>query len=205
MTRRLVSLIAVLALVASSCGGDESVSAAGVASLDLESPNTNSATSEPDAEELSATDEEQVLAFAQCLRNEGLDVDDPTVDAEGNVDVRSMFRSLGGGQGGPPEGFEEAFDACGDLVEGLSLGRGAGIDETELEDTLLEYAQCMRDNGFDMPDPDLSGGSGPGIFGQIDTDAPAFEAAQDACEDVLAGIGAPGGGGRATGEGANNG
>ncbi|GAG42818.1 unnamed protein product, partial [marine sediment metagenome] len=31
------------------------------------------------------SDEEAILAFAACLRDEGIDVDDPTVDADGNL------------------------------------------------------------------------------------------------------------------------
>ena len=59
----------------------------------------------------------------------------------------------------------------------------------------------MRENGYEMDDPDLSsftlggegqGGEGDGQiagpFGEIDPDDPAFQAAFEACQDVLAGF-----------------
>ena len=110
---------------------------------------------------------------------------------------------------GPPEGFQDAFDVCGDLLEDLQLGF-AGGDQTEFQDQILEFAQCMRDNGYDMDDPDFSAfapggggdgqgpGAGGGPFGDIDFDDPDFQAAQEACADILAGFG-PGVGGGAPG------
>lgn len=210
MKRWTIGLIAVLALVAAACGaGDDAGS--GIASADditAAAADSDGVASLGDEEsedgetggEATQTDEEQLLAFSQCLRDEGLDVDDPTVDSDGNVDLRSIFRNAG--DGGPPEGFREAFDACSVHVEDLELGRGAGVDQTELQDNLLEFAACMRDNGYDMADPDLSrlgepgAGGGGGVFGDIDPDDPAFQTAQEACDDILAGFGPGGGGGR---------
>ena len=49
----------------------------------------------------------------------------------------------------------------------------------------------MRDNGFDLPDPDfsnfdLAGGVGP--FGEIDPTEPDFEEALEACQDIFANL-----------------
>ena len=109
-----------------------------------------------------------------------------------------------------PARFAPPFAICNDELEGVALGfRGQGVDQTEREDALLEYAVCMRDNGYDMPDPNFDftpgqggggGGTFTGPFGEIDPDDPAFVTAQQACEELLAGIGRgpggrPGGGG----------
>ena len=58
----------------------------------------------------------------------------------------------------------------------------------------------MRDNGFDMPDPDFSrfalpgeDGPGAGPFGDLDPEDPAFEQAFQSCEDSLPGFTGPGG------------
>ena len=57
------------------------------------------------------------------------------------------------------------------------------------EARLIDFSQCMRDNGFDLPDPDfsnfdLAGGVGP--FGEIDPTLPDFEAALETCQDLFA-------------------
>jgi hypothetical protein len=56
------------------------------------------------------------------------------------------------------------------------------------EDRGRRLAQCMRDNGVDVPDPDPSGGFG-GAMKNIDRNSPVFQKAMDACRQWL-----PGGG-----------
>ena len=198
--KRSALLVAALALVAAACGGggDDGL---GVASLvgDGGTNVSDSAAGPEDAVE-DVDPEEGMLALTQCLRDEGVDIDDPTVDSEGNPQLsRPSF-----GEGGPDAGFREAMNACQSEIEGVTLG-GNRPDLTEIQDELLEFAACMRDNGYDMPDPDLSGigqpgqggpGGGGGVFGPIDPDDPAFETALESCEDILAGFRRGVGGGR---------
>ena len=204
MTKKLTLLIAVLALVAAACGGSGSDEADGVASLtDANSALDDAAAA---AEEIpDPVDAEQaLLEFTECLRDQGIDIADPTVDSDGNVRLtRPDF-----GEGGPPEGFRESAEACQELLEGVTLGREQR-DRTEFQDILLEFASCMRSNGYDMTDPDFSNfgqpgqGPGGGPFGDIDREDPAFVTASEACEDILGGFG--GRGGDRTGFGAPDG
>ena len=49
---------------------------------------------------------------------------------------------------------------------------------------LLEYAQCMREHGIDMPDPTFDEDGGGLVIGQeadIDVDSDEFRAADDEC------------------------
>ena len=198
MKKHLALLLVVLALVAAACGGggDE---ASGVASLEGDgSTNLNDSAAGPDVTVDDVDPEEAMLALTQCLREQGVDIEDPTVDAEGNPQLsRPNF-----GDGGPTDGFRDAMQSCQSEIEGVTLGRGRS-DLTEVQDELLEFAACVRDNGYDMPDPDLTAfgspgqGSGPGqgggIFGELDFEDPSFQSALEACEDILAGFG-PGGG-----------
>ena len=62
-----------------------------------------------------------------------------------------------------------------------------------MEDLLVEYAGCMRDNGVDMPDPDFSGGGGMIDLGIADPNDSTFQAADEACRSILAGFGPMGG------------
>ena len=140
------------------------------------------------------SDEERLLAFAECMRENGVEFPDPVVEADGSV---TFGRRPGGGVGaadlqelrevGRDPDLPAARAACEGLIEGLAFGLGqGGVDLIELQDTLLEFAQCMRDHGVDMADPDLSrfgpGGNDDdqpgGPFGAIDSDDPAFEVCQ---------------------------
>ncbi|MCY3785098.1 MAG: hypothetical protein OXG47_00020 [bacterium] len=110
------------------------------------------------------SDEERLLRFADCMRDNGVDFPDPVVQADGTV--RFGIRPGAGGateaEGlGPDLDLSAAAEACADLLQGLSVGGGATtVDITELQDSLLEFARCMRDNGVDMGDPDF-GDLGP--------------------------------------------
>ncbi len=198
MNRILIALPA-LALVAVACGG--SGSSLGVASLDDSTTTTVPAEAGDGA---GAVDlEEAALAFTECLREQGLDVEDPDFDGEGglNFSFGEGFRrgsGEGGAGAGPTEEFQAALQVCGELLEGLGQ-RFERPDVSEIEDNLLAFAECMRDNGVDVADPDLSGGAGgPGdaFFLDFDVNDPAVEAALEVCQSELA-FGRPGGpGGR---------
>ena len=166
---------------------------------------------EPTGEEPSQadlTDEERLLRFADCMRENGVDFPDPVVEADGSVQFG--FRPGAGGGGRLQElardpDLPAAREACEGLLEGLSFGPGSGnFDTTELQDTLLEFARCMRAKGVDMGDPDLSNfgpggdddGPGGGPFGgAIDFGDPDVAAALAVCQEEV-NIGRFAGGGR---------
>ena len=185
MPKRFAIIILAFAILAAACGGDDDASQ--VATLE----NETTTTVLPGDTQSSAEETEQaILELTSCLRDNGLDIEDPTVDASGNVDFGN-FEDLSDVD---EEVAEQALDACRDLLDGVTLGFADRIDFTAIEDSLLEYAVCMRDNGFDLPDPDFSldafFGGGPdgeqqGPFGDIDPDDPAFAAANEECEYIL--------------------
>jgi len=198
MRSRVVLFAAVLALVAAACGGSDASD--GVASLESEATDTTVA----DGAVAGVDVEQALIEFAACMRENGVDMEDPTVDADGNV----QFGRFGGGRGQPGEaGFDReavfaAREACAPYIEGVTLGFRGERDQEAFQDTLVEFAQCMRDNGVDVDDPDFSnfgpgggndGEPGGGPFGDLDRSDPTFQAAQDACGDILGGFG-PGGG-----------
>ncbi len=195
MKFKVLAIAAAVALVAAACSSGTSPSDEGVASLDSGSTPTTAA---QDGAITEMTEEEVALAFAQCLRDEGLVVDDPTVDGNGNVRPPRMRDILDATEGVSREEVSAARDACMPLLDGFTFGF-EGTDRTERDDQLLEFAACMRDNGYDMPDPNLSSapGSGSGPFsGALDLEDPAFQEAAAACEGVFGGFGGnPGSGG----------
>jgi hypothetical protein len=194
--KRMLLLPAVLALVATACGGSAGADD-GVASLeDSATPDAAPATTVAPVSQ-----EEALLAFTACLRQQGFDVPDPTMDAAGNLQLERPAAV----QQDPDfdrDAFRTARQACDEHLEGVALGF-RGEDRTETEDQLLEFASCIRDNGYDMPDPDFGNsapGQGGGPFSGIDRSDPAFQAAAESCSDLLPGVGrglpgGPGGGG----------
>jgi hypothetical protein len=205
--------VAVLAAFAlGACGGGGDGVSDGVASLDDEVADAASeGSAAPTATTEPVDQEEALLEFAACMRENGVDMPDPEVDDNGGVLIQ-----IGDGEqepgAGPPEGVEEAMDECGELMPRGPVERnGEEFDPTEMQDEMLAFAQCMRDHGIDMPDPDFgedgrleagsdtesadAGGSGPvlrGPFGTLDPSDPATEAAFEECgEGTMFGL--PGG------------
>ena len=177
--KRLIVPIAALAVAAAACGSADTSD--GVASLD---ETTVAAEDVEVVEEIDV--EEAVLAFTQCLRDEGFEVDDPEFDAEGGfaLGLGGAYRDPGGDGGYDYEEVSEAMDACGYLMEGIAQ-QFDRPDDTELQDDLLGFAECMRSNGIDVPDPDFSS-DGPGGFLELDPEDPEVEAALEACQAELA-------------------
>ncbi|GMQ85007.1 MAG: hypothetical protein BMS9Abin07_0572 [Acidimicrobiia bacterium] len=196
MYKPLIAVVA-FAVVLAACGGS---GGDGVASL--ESGSNGEAETVDGEGGAVASDEEIILAFAACMRENGVeDFQDPDFNADGSLN----FGGRGLASDVDPDTMRAAFEACQGELEGIAFGPGA-IDFTEIQDRLLEFAVCMRENGFDMPDPDFSnfgrGGSG-GPFGDdvIDQNDPTFQSALEACEDIFEGfrIGGPRGAGEGGG------
>lgn len=120
-----------------------------------------------------ASEEEAGLEFAECMREHGVEMEDPKPGENVSID----------GSGGPTA--KKALAACDDKLDSAGQELSSGEDE-EFKEGALALAQCMRDQGIDMGDPKFPG---PGQFlldiDGIDTDSPAFKAAQEACEGLL--------------------
>lgn len=183
----------VLALALAACGTDTTEDD-GVASLDGGTAG-GAATAASDGAPEGASDpadtEEELLAYVECLRGEGLDVPDPSVDGDGDVTLGGPGGGGAGAEPPDPEELEAATEVCGELPEGAVAGV-AELDSAEFEDAALAFAECMRENGVDVPDPDLSGGGpagggdGGGPFGgAVDLDDPEVAAAVEACQEVF--------------------
>jgi len=169
--RRTLSVVAAtltLALVAAGCGSSAS-SAAQVATLGTLATDTSgsgaSGTATGDTLDPADT-QEAVLAYAACMRENGIDMADPTFDADGNMQGGLGF---GPDSGIDPrsEEFQTAQSACGSLIDGITLGgpggRG-GFDQEAITTALADYTACLRDQGLEVDDITL-GGPGGGANG----------------------------------------
>jgi hypothetical protein len=114
------------------------------------------------------SDQEHMLRFAQCMRDNGLpDFQDPK---DGNIGVPN---------GADPQKVDAAMQKCRPLLPNGGQPRKADPQQME---QLRKYAQCMRDNGIkNYPDPNDQGiALDPGKLG-ISPNDPKFVAAQQAC------------------------
>ena len=99
----------------------------------------------------------------------------------GGPEAAADVASLEGGATTTPAG-----DTAGDT------GGDDEVTQEERQEAMLAFAQCMRDHGIDMPDPQFNedGGAtlqgGPG--GAIDPDDPDFQAAEEACRADMPGF-----------------
>jgi hypothetical protein len=155
--RPILITIVTVALLAAACGAS---AGNGVASLE---DGSTTGTSQPSGDEATVSGEDALLAFAQCMRDHGVeDFQDPIVGEGGDVTFGFGGPPGDGGVGGPFGGVDRdtvqaAFEACGEDLQGLAIGPGGGdFDPSEIEDQMFAFAQCLRDNGIDVDDPDFS-------------------------------------------------
>jgi hypothetical protein len=126
----LAALFAVVNACGRNGGSDD-----GVASL-------NDPAAEKDAGEEKLSDEDQMLKYTECLRENGVDVKDAPAGGGGAIAVPAQ--PADGGEG------DDAFEKC---EEHLPNGGEPEPVSAEDLDEMRKQAKCMRDHGFDVPDP----------------------------------------------------
>lgn len=161
-TRLVLVAAALIALAGCAPAEDDGIASAGGAST------------APSAE---LSDEEQALEFVECMRDNGIDLPDPEPKEGGGFDYG--IADLGIDR--TDQTFQDAIGACADKLPGDGTKLS---DDPEAQAKMQEFAECMRDNGIDLPDPEPGGGFG-GALAEIDRDSPAFQKAFEACKDRL--------------------
>lgn len=175
MTRTLSAMVALLAagaLFLTGCG--EQPEDSQVASAD-KSTSTAKASPSPSLDR-----EEQALKFVECMRKNGIDMPDP--GPNGNIQMRV--------EKGNQAKMQKAQEACREFAP--SKLSGQQMDPKQAE-RIREFTTCMREHGVQMADPDPNN---PGMI-KLDgknQDPDKLQAAQEACGDIMQGMG-PGPGG----------
>jgi hypothetical protein len=179
------------------------------------------------------------------MRKNGVNLPDPTVDANGNLTLRPPG-GFGGGEGLGRQGGststtiagsstnssgssttpqdtqraqrDAARKVCGNPPQG-AFGGFNRLNSQAFQDAALKFAQCMRKNGVNVPDPQFGAGTGSdsgrtqtgpssgsnsgrlrGFLGGLDRNDPSVQKAMQACESIIrnarnAATSAPGAGG----------
>jgi hypothetical protein len=162
------ALALALSLALTACGG--SGDSDGVASLgDGSGTNGSTTTAEQDPEQAA-------LAFAKCMREQGVDMPDPGANGELHLQVGP----------GDEAKVSKAQKKCAPLLEN-ARPRLSEEQQSVMQDALLAFAKCMREHGVDMPDPQFGeGGKVMQRAGRgVNPDDPKFQEAQEACEPIL--------------------
>jgi hypothetical protein len=170
--RRLAAALAlptVLALTA--CGGGEESD--GIASAG--GGDAKNAAASPSQ---SLSPEDAQLKFAQCMRENGVEMADPESDGRVRIQVT--------GKPGSRDKTEAAMKKCRPYLE--AGGKMPNMQDPKVRDQFVKFAQCMREHGVNMEDPGPEGGlrikGNPG-----DMSREKMEKARKACESLR-----PGGG-----------
>lgn len=178
--RLTVALLMVAVAFALAGCAAESDEEPGVASLGS-SESTDAGTGDG-----SGGEKPSALAYSQCMREHGLQ-DFPDPNESGAIELQA---EPGSELDRENPTFQAAEEACKDLLpDGAQMPEGA-------KEANIKYSACMRENGVkDFPDPNPDGGlvvgASPG--GSLDPNNPTFQAAHEACKDLLPDGGGPGG------------
>jgi hypothetical protein len=136
------------------------------------------------------------LKFSQCMREHGIDMPDPQRVGTGGIKITGPKLALNSPK------MKSAQSACQKYMD---KGGGETVDpakRAQLQEAALNYARCMRQQGVDMPDPQMSGngghvtfkaGGGSGNHGSgadrkglgVNPNSPKFKAADKVCNHFL--------------------
>jgi hypothetical protein len=137
-----------------------------------------------------------------CLKEKGLELPGfkggqggPPQGGEGGEPPEGFEPPAGGErpEGGPPgeggkgsERMQKAFEECGVEMGGFKGGPGKGgpdMNSAAFKKQIKEYAACVRENGYELAEPNLSG-EGP-VFEKSESESAAFKKASAKCKDLL--------------------
>lgn len=178
--------VSVLCLVlVAACSGEEAAAPTIPSADDLASTTTTVAMSTTTTESRLSL-EQATLEFTACMRDEGIDIPDIRIDADGRPVVGEAIEGL---DTTTPE-FRQALAVCSTI-----LTRAGALDlrtDPELQavivDQLQSFAQCMRDEGiaaFPDPVPGFNGTGSPFPLEKVPLTDPNFQAALQACQDEI--------------------
>jgi hypothetical protein len=181
--------VAVLTLTACAGGGGKP---SGVASLSGSGSGSGGGTTTTVGKQNAS---ELYAKWAQCMRDHGVNIADPVVDDQGQINITLP-------QGLSIQTYQTADTACKSLhTAAQTAARGGKAADKPDPTKALNFSKCMRAHGLpDFPDPSPGGGlqirAGQGS--DLNPNNPTFQAAQKACQSIM---GSPKGGERVTGGG----
>ncbi|MFI6597083.1 hypothetical protein ACIBHX_12550 [Nonomuraea sp. NPDC050536] len=105
--------------------------------------------------------------LTQCIRQNGIDMPDP-----GSPEAKNWRYT------GDQATLQKALKACEQYAKQLPNP----YDDPKVRDQLVKFAQCMRKQGIDMPDP-------PQQNWNLNPNDPSFQKAMQACSQFVPSLG----------------
>lgn len=202
-----VAMLAVGALVLAGCGGSSGGSSTDTSTTAGSGDSSSEGSTGAGARfEMSAEDR-------KCLKEKGVELPEfkagegPQTFQKGEMPEGGEMPGGGeapeGGampEGGPPAGgfgggeeMEKAFEECGvELPEfkggpggATAAGARPNVNSAAFKKQVKEYVACVRENGYELAEPDFSG-EGP-IFDKAESESAAFKKASEQCQSLLGG------------------
>jgi hypothetical protein len=139
----------------------------------------------------------------KCLKEKGVELPE-FKSGEGPQNFQKGEGPEGGQipEGGPPAGgfggagreeMSKAFEECGVEMPEFKGGPGGAtaegarpnVNSAAFKKQVQEYVACVRENGYELAEPDFSG-EGP-IFSKAESESAAFKKASEQCQGLLGG------------------
>ena len=172
---RSIGLLVALVILSAAMGA---TAAAQVATLGSPAPDasmTPEASPVPDGQQA-------LLDWAACMREQGVDMDDPVFGLDGEL--------LGGlgkdGSGSQIDTKDPSYALAAEACDALLAAFKAPPDPQQLAEQaegLLAWAACMREQGVDLPDPNPDG-SFADYDWKVDLKGSDYTAADEACRNL---------------------
>ncbi|WP_433010376.1 hypothetical protein [Kribbella sp. CA-294648] len=168
----VAALALTLTLALTGCGSGDNATDNQVASGG-DQPSASTSTGGTGGDTSGLSRDEKSMKFAQCLRENGVNVPDPEPG-------KGPMIKLDPSSGVTREQMDKAMEACKEFSP-----QGEGTNPQQ-EENGRKYAACMRENGVEkFPDP-KPGQRGIMIDKSVGED-PDMAKAQQACQSILAG------------------
>jgi hypothetical protein len=177
-----IALVASPTALLTGCSPDDDP---GVDSLNDDSTGTSS------TDNVSDDSDAEWKEYRECLKDEGVDDEyisiltlPPGTSDEGLPDLEQDLPAA------EWEAVDAAQDTCANSFPDLSL---SDDELSELYEVALKHAECMRDRGYDYPDPDPDNFRGMGAGNAmpapdvpgVDTNDPSFQKDNEDCADKV--------------------
>ncbi|MFK0202429.1 hypothetical protein [Streptomyces lavendulae] len=116
-----------------------------------------------------ASSEDDGYKYRQCLRDNGVKVEEPKEGMAAGIEVKDE------------KVFKRAEEACKGLPGAVK--EMSQEEQQQALDKAVDFAKCMRENGVDMPDPSMNDGKLTAQRGDTNASKETIEKAQKACSD----------------------